>query len=307
MSRFPSSLTMIVSILIIAILSSMKFHMKLEREHFQLKFDWKKEKEIQRWRSVTIDSLDYNYLKLSNIDSAQRPNYQNTFAIQTDKNEKYFFRFIDMIQSDNTITLSAVVWITGMPYLTDGKVDLYEFDIPLEVKSGKTIVTIGDEMMVKDEAKYFRRKMASKPNFNFEGRTKDVFNYKHEAEYGKTLQEVVQQLDDIPKADYYVIFFSKPEEEDQKYASELLNALSTRKSTERIIWIHNPLLNDLSKKNKKSEFENFLFALDINKLKISNTDSLFGDHPEIYYMPDGIHFNKLGYEKLASETVKLLR
>lgn len=299
---------MISSILIIAVLSSIKFQKKLERNHFQLKFDWKKEREIQNWGSVSIDTMDYNFLKLSGINLSKHPDFQNTFAIQTDKNDKYYFRFINVVQSNDTMILSAVEWITGMPNLQGKKVDLYEYDIPLLVKTGKSIVTIGDEMMIRDEAKYFRRKIASEQNLNFEGRTKDVFNYKHEAEYGKTLQDIVNEVDSIPIADYYVIYFTKPEEgEYQKYALELLNVLSARNVTERIIWINTPLLNNSSQNIKKIEFENFLATLDNRKLKISNVSSLFGVHVETYYMPDGIYLNKSGYEKLASETVKLLR
>lgn len=299
---------MISSILIIAVLSSMKYYKKLEREHFQLKFDWKKEREIQNWRSVRIDTMNYNFLKLSGINLSKHPDFQNTFAIQTDKNDKYYFRFINVVQSNDTMILSAVEWITGMPNLQGKKVDLYEYDIPLLVKAGKSIVTIGDEMMIRDEAKYFRRKIASEQNFNFEGRTKDVFNYKHDAEYGKTLQDIVNEVDSIPIADYYVIYFTRPEiGEYQKLAIELLNVLSARKVTERIIWINTPLLNDPSQHIRKIEFENFLATLDNRKLKILNASSLFGDYAEVYYMPDGVYLNKSGYEKLASEIVKLLR
>ena len=307
MNKFPSITTMVITILILAVMSGLKFSRKLERAHFQLKFDWKNEKEIQRWDNVIMDSMDYNFIRITGADRVKIPDNQNTFAVQAGKSNKFYFRFIDQEHRGDTLILKAVEWLTGVPEWKPTIINLTEYDVPLDEKSGKSIVTIGDEMLIKDEAKYFRRKMATLQQLRFEGSIKDVFNYRHEADYQRSLTSVIQTQSNISSAAFYVLFFNSDPGESKEEAEKLITILSERSESQKIVWIYVPYKQDLQTGNSDTTFIQFLKSLQIGKLSVIDGSRLFAPRPDLYFMQDGKHLNKLGYEKLAEETTKLLR
>lgn len=307
MSKFPSNTTMIVSLLILAVLSGMKYSSKLDKSQLQLKFDWNKAKEVQQWRHIRIDSLDYNYLLISSFTGQNLPDNQNTLELISDKGEKYYFRFIDVSQKRDTVVLGAVEWLTGVPELKNGNADLLEYDIPIKQNTGKSVVTIGDEMLIKDEAKYFRRKIAAESNVNFEGRRKDVFNYPHEADYRRSLEDVLDQVAHIPEADAYIIMLRPDALVNLPGVKQLIDVLSKRSQTQKIIWIVFPFLQDTPKQHDRQPIQDYLAGIHNDKLVILNGYMKLKDAPELYYLPDSISLSKEGYEKLAKETIKLLQ
>lgn len=307
MSRFPSSLTMMVSILIIAALSSLRYSRKLEGAHFQLKFDWNNKKEIQGFQHIHLDSLDYNYLQFSGMNLGLSPNNQHTFAIQVKKWQQYYFRFIDHEIHGDTLVMQAVEWLTGVPELQPGYVDLYELDVALKHNRGKNIVTIGDEMLIKDEAKYFRRKIATLRPVNFLGSKKDVFNFKHEADYGYTIDGILQDIERIPEADWYIIFVHTSLDASTSDLSRLLDTLLERQTTHKVLWISVPDLRSAFQQFNSSAWSEVLDAHGRDRLILLDGATLFEGDVKSYYMQDSVHLNKQAYEKLAEATVKLLR
>lgn len=307
MSKFPSNTTMIASLLILAVLSGMKYSRKLDKLQLQLKFDWNKAKEVQQWRHIRIDSLAYNYLLISPITGQNLPDNQNTLELISDKGEKYYFRFIDISQKRDTVALGAVEWLTGLPELKNGNADLLEYDIPIKQNTGKSVVTIGDEMLIKDEAKYFRRKIAAESNVNFEGRRKDVFNYPHEADYKRSLDDVLAQVAQIPDADIYIIMLRPDALVNPPAVKQLIDVLGKRSQTQRIIWITTTYQHYTSLQHDSQDIKDYLDGIHNDKLVILNGYMKLKDAPELYYLSDSLSLNKQGYERLAKETINLLQ
>lgn len=307
MNNFPSKLSMTIIIALIAVFSTYRYAMKLNTKLIQNFFDWDKEVLIHSYNQLTVDSVSYNYLTIRN--SISKPYNQNTFALENQSGQKYYFRFINFFQTDSTSTFSTVEWITGVPDKTDGNFTITESDIPLKIRNGKTLVTIGSDLLVKNEAKYFRRKIASELNINFEGRTKDVFNFKHEAVNSDDWTSEMTEVDLIPNAEIYIVFgdFSEQTNSELKNKTErFLEKLTNKEKNEKIIWILLPDVRNEQEKARRKKINQFILSLENPKLEILDANSIF-ENNEIYLMTDGIQLNKVGYETLAHEIVNMLK
>ncbi len=307
MSRFPSNTTMILSILIIAVLSSMRYSRKLDREHFQLKFDWKNKQEILTIQQLYIDSIDYNFIRLTGIKEVEIPDNQHTFAIHTKKKGNYYFRFIDAAINHDVLSLQSVEWLTGTPELESGYVDLIAYDVEFEANGGKTVVTIGDELLIKDEAKYFRRKIASESKVEFIGSQKDVFNYRHEASYSNRVETILDNVAQMPDADFYIVLMYAPPDSSQHLIPTLIDDLTNRTHTQKVIWITVPDLRQSADNRDKSMVGSTLNSLHNDKLEVLDATNWIQDDIAKWYMADGVHLNKPAYEQIAMETVKRLQ
>lgn len=303
---------MIVIIILLAVFSTQRYATKLNSKLIQTKFDWNKEVEINLFKNLEVDSISYNYLKVKGLDAAYQPDNQNTFSLNEENGQKYYFRFINFDQNGDEAIFWAIEWLTGVPDFPENKVSITESNIPLEINKGKSVVTIGNELLVKDEAKYFRRRIASIIDVNFEGRAKDVFNYKHEAVYSEDWQLKFSDVKSIPEGDIYILFGGFPNEVElndslENQLNSFLKELANRTSTEKIIWILLPNVKDEKENLRRSEINQFLRTLKDEKLELLEANSIFQEERNEYVMPDSIHLNKYGYEKLANETVELLK
>lgn len=312
MNRFPSSMTMFVSISLLALFTGFRFINKLAPQHLQLKFDWTNEKAINELDDLKMDSVSYNFLELNNVPTEFEPNNQNTFSLIQASGRKYYFRFINFERNGKVVTLSSVEWLTGVPESSFGKVVLKEVDIPLIKNYGGAVITIGDEFFIKDEAKYFRREIASKSKFDFEGKLKDVFNYKHLASYELNIDKLEKTVENAPEVDFYVIAISPTSEEFtdpnlELRFNKLIENLANRKKTKKIIWIEAPFVTNENQNVLNKKLNQILSKLKNNKLILLDAYSVFKNEKSEYLMPDGIHLNKFGYELLADKTVELLK
>lgn len=309
MTKLPSFKRMVFLISILAILASLKYDRKITKNLFQLNMDWDKEIINLTLHPVTIDSICYNYLKISNINPDFTPNNQYTYSIAKSTLDRHYFRFNYSSVQNNTVTFHAVEWLNGMPEINASFFTLTESDIPLKVRDGKMVVTIGNFLLTKDEAKYFRRKIATNLAVNFDGRVKDVFNFKHEATFSEDWEELWTKPNEIPEANIYIVMGNLKIDSlnNPHYSNPLkhfLNELSARKQTEKIIWILPPSLQNSH--FEKIEISNqFISGLSIPKLVIVDSNSFIKD--ESYYMEDKIFLNKLGYESLADKITPLLK
>lgn len=303
---------MIVSIFVIALLIGVRQTMKHSTDMFQLHFDWDKKELIYGKDHLKIDSLSYNYLSLSGADSTYQSNNQNTYSMTFPNGKVFFFRFISSESKDGKIEFKAVEWLTGIPDFSDAEVKLEELNVPFVQNNGYTILTLGDEFLVKDEAKYYRKKIASQMDVNFLGSQTDVFNFKHEATFHGDWNFIFKEIPKIDTAQVYII--SAGIEEHELMQSELksklnqiLNELATRNSTQKIIWINAPFVKNRSKNELNRAFNEILMNLDNEKLQILDAYSLFKNEKANYLMADSVHLNKFGYELLAKKTIELLQ
>lgn len=307
MSTFPSNSTMVLSLLILALLSGMKYGSKLDKSQLQLKFDWNKSIEILHCKDVKVDSVEYNTFQVSGFTNQNLPSNQHTIKLISAKGSHYYFRFIDVAQRRDTVVFGAVEWLTGVPDFKNVLVDLIEYDIPMKRNDGFSVITIGDEMLVKDEAKYFRRKIAAETDVNFEGSIKDVFNYPHEADYKRTLADILEKISNLQEVPVYIMMLRPDVEVDQEAVKLLVDTLSARNKTQMIIWITTSFNPNVSIPHEAHHIQEYLVNLQNEKLVILNGQTLLADAPNLYYLSDTFSLSKEGYEKLAKETIKLLR
>lgn len=312
MNNYPSKNLMIVSIIIIALLTGIRQTMKHSNKMFQLQFDWKNKEVIYEKNHLKIDSLSYNYISLLGLEKSYQPNNQNTYSISLTNGKVYYFRFLNYDLIENKVEFKGVEWLTGIPDFINQEVRLEEMIVPLFKNNGYTVVTIGDDFLVRDEAKYYRRKIASEIDVNFIGRYTDVFNLKHEASFQGDLDFIYNEIPNIDTAQIYIISvgIDKKELNQQELKTKLnsiLDELGSRKSTQKIIWINTPFLKDKSKNTLNHEFNQALMTLNNEKLQILDAYMLFENEKTNYLMPDSIRLNKFGYELLAKKTIELLQ
>lgn len=310
MNKFPSKLTMVLSILVIAVLLHLRYNQKLFSKHHQLNFDWQKERVLQTWEESNLDSVSYNYLSLTGISEDVSPNNQFTYSVENQYGKRQYFRYIYHIQKGNQIEFRAVEWINGIPDSSFKRIILKESEVPMKKQKGKTVITIGDDYLLKDEAKYYRRKIAAESNFNFEGTKKDVFNYKHEAGRESSIQEVLNNGKEIPPAEIYILGWSSKQIFQKDFlndADKLLRALSERPEAEKIIWLNAPKIKNQEVNESNLKLNQLLDNLNNNKLLVLDCYTFFENEKKEYLMPDSIHLNKQGYEMLAKQTLKLLK
>lgn len=312
MNNYPSKIIMIVSILVVALLSGARQTMKQSANMFQLQFDWDKKEIIYKIKHLKIDSLSYNYLSLSGAESFYQPNNQNTYSLTYPNGKVYFFRFINSENIENNIEFKAVEWLTGIPDFSDAEVKLEELKVPLLKKNGYSILTLGDEFLIKDEAKYYRKKIASETDVNFLGSQTDVFNFKHDATFNGDWNFIYNEITKIDTAQVYIISAGIDEQvlaqADLKFKlNAILNELANRKSTQKIIWVNAPFVKNSSKNELNRSFNQILMNLNNEKLQILDAYSIFKNEKINYLMSDSVQLNKFGYELLAIKTIELLQ
>lgn len=311
MHEFPSKSTMIILILAITVFSTYRYALKVDNKLIQNTFDWSNEKKINSFDGLLIDSVSYNYLGIYNFDPGLTLNYQNTYTLEKANRKKYYFRFAFSIKTDSLIQIRGVEWLTGVPDFTQKPITLIESDIPLKEKKGKTVVSIGNEILVKNEAKYFRRKLASETDLNFEGRFKDVYNYKHEATNSDEWYEKLDEVDSISSAEIYILMGSFSEDlisnDDFIFSlNKFIKSLSKKEGNEMILWILLPKVKNDLENQKRHKINELIKSLEEPKLFILDSDSILGDKAN-YLMPDSVQLNKYGYEKLAEEVIKMIK
>lgn len=287
-----------------------EFKNNAKDEFFQLHFDWNNEKVVSEHGDVFVDSISYNYVKLM-LSSPIIPNHQLTQKLSSQK-KHFYFRYVFTETKNNTIVFKGVEWINDQPSLQETHWKYSQTTIPLIRQNGPSIITIGDNILIDNEAKYFRKKTSNALKINFLGTQTDVFNYKHEAKRNITTDELLKTVKSVEKADIYILFFGisdKSPDENQiaSNINEIYKTLKNKNPSSRIISIllppsTNPETALFNEKINKILTERSLY----NEIEIIDTPEFILPGEE-YFMNDGISLNKKGYEKLAENVIKMLK
>lgn len=83
------------------------------------------------------------------------------------KRKEYYFKFTNANINNQVCEFTGVEWLNGMPGSRLKTGNLYEFDLKLLKQPGKSVVTLGDNQLLYNEAKYFRRAIARENPVNF--------------------------------------------------------------------------------------------------------------------------------------------
>ena len=174
MTNFPSSKLMILITLMLLLGFGYKYSKSFKDNFYQLRYDWNNLKELKCSKIIEIEKLNYNSLQLT-MDKPIHPNNQNTYSLNG--KEKYYFRHAYSEINGNKISFLGVTWVNQQPESIDDLRYLSEIEISLKKNENAIrVITIGDKLIHKDEAKYFRKEMFKHRNIAFYGIQKDVFN-----------------------------------------------------------------------------------------------------------------------------------
>lgn len=310
MKSFPSNRIMFATLLILMLWFGFKFITSAKEHFFQLNFDWDNETEINDLGEVTIDSISYNYIGLiSETKITTSP--QNTYKLSAGKGN-YYYRYDFVLDDSLKLEFKGVEWITGQPDLSNQKGHLTEIDISLMQNEGPSIITIGDQQLRKNEAKYFRKELRKITPVFFKGRFKDVFNIPHEAVDSNTSTTIVSQLDEIEKAGYYILFFGSNDTElstgaIQNNITTIFKELLSKSSTKKVfVILLPPSINSEMNLYAVKYNAMILEAASDQKINVINTMTLFENKLDSYLRKDGVSISKRGYQKLANEIIKNL-
>jgi hypothetical protein len=310
MKSFPSNRIMFATLLILVLWFGFKFIASAKEHFFQLNFDWDNVTESKDLGEVSIDSISYNYLGL-NLDHEITTSAQNTYRLSAGRSN-YYFRYDYAVETTLKLEFKGIEWITGQPELTKQKAHLTEINISLIQTEGPSIITLGDHLLRKNEAKYFRKELRKGTPLVFKGRFKDVFNFPHEAVDSNTSTTIVSQLDEIEKAEYYILFFGtndtvlSSEEIQNNIATIFKTFLSDTTTKQVFIILLPPSVNSEVNAHAINYNTMILEAVNDRKIKVINTMTLFENKLDNYLRKDGISISKSGYQKLANVIIKNL-
>lgn len=299
MNQFPNKTVMLISILVVALLAGYRYSTKLNKQFLQFKFDWEKEKVLEKHPGLQIDTISDNWLELSGVKDEFVPDNQLTYAVE-DGDSKRYFRFASGSKQNSKVTFTGLQWLNGQMNPNGDKVLLTVSELPMVQGHGKKVMTLGNFIFYANEAKYFRRKIALESNIDFIGNRKDVFNFPYSE---------LSNLDDtlISEAQICIVFWAPFAEEDMASIQfqQQLDRLGQSENIEKIIWIKLPTIQGGELGDRYAKVNEIIDNLTSEKLVVLDTDELFKRKNQEYFMEDG-WLSKVAYETLVVECLKLL-
>ncbi|MEZ4881727.1 MAG: SGNH/GDSL hydrolase family protein [Flavobacteriaceae bacterium] len=286
-----------------------KFISSSNQQFFQLNFDWDKEKPIKDLGTAILDTVSYNYVEIRNNNF--KPNPQNTYKLST-KTDSYYFRYVYHLFKNATIRFKGVEWITDLPESSGIEYNIEEVFLPLKGGTGPSVVTLGDRLLIENEAKYYRKDLRNLFPVIYKGEYSDVFDFPNEAIKTNTSTSILEQIINIPKADYYVLMYGSNEKLDslgtfKKNTKEILETLQAKRPQKTIL-ITLPPSNDTIVNQRNKQINNvFLELSKTNEFELIDTFQIFSENIDKYIRKDGINISRDGYYKLAKETAKHIK
>ncbi len=281
---------------------------------FQMSYDWEKVSNIDSIGSVDIDSVSFDFLVLkNNLKNTQNISTNNSYKLTTPKTV-YYFRTSDLITSGNSIVFSGVRWINGYPEKDLKTAGLQVIDLPLKQDGKKSVVTIGDSEMIWQSGRDIRKWLHLKnQDLIFVGSKKDVNGFAHEASIYATSEEILKNLDKIPIAENYILFFGAQDKATDKAllknnVCQILSNLAGRKETQKVIVIALPPSSVEAFEQYNISYNEILAqcTASIDKsILVPLHERLKGESD--YLAEDGVHLNEQGYSvlvKLLDKTLK---
>ena len=304
MNYFPSNKTIVITFLVLVTWFGIKFVNKANDLFFQLNYNWNEKEIIKEYGEVTLDSVTYNFLSIY-LDKNIQLNPLITYKLHN--NDSYYFRYTYALTKNNNYRFFGVEWITETPSSENKTYSFSEINLPLNQKDGVSMITLGDQYLITNEAKYFRKFLAQNNSFFFKGTYNDVFNYPHEAINKNTSIKIISQLENIEPADTFVLFFGAEDnltsaKEIKKNIEIIINKLRVEKKAKKIIFITLPP-SKIDVVNKHNiDYNKIIEELaEVSNVIILDSYALFKDDIEKYIRKDGISLSKDAYYLLAKK------
>jgi hypothetical protein len=204
------------------------------------------------------------------------------------------------------VIFKGLIWLNSQPKFLNEKFYFFEINLPINETSGPDFITIGDEQLYQNGAKYLRKELLRRKNINFLGAKKDVYGFNYYGDKNLTFQQLNNDYTKIPKAQYFVLMLRPKDEVSKAFANlqKVVQRLLLEEKTKKVILITQPVyqntpqsINDFNKNliNFAKEEEN-VFCIDLK--------SIFIEMPS-YYRVNINEISKAGYERLAKEISQL--
>ena len=285
MSYTPSNKLYLITISVLIIYLSIDFVKNASDSFFQLNYDWSNLQEIYQHKNILIDSISNNYVKFRFLsNNSKEPDISNTFCVKLN-NKKYYYRCSNLyIEGHNRL-------------LTGG------------------FCIIGDSQVLWREAKNMRKILKEKiPDLVFEGNSKDLYGYPLTASINKKYIDVLEQIDEIPNTDNYVLFlgvhdFRTKIDTIERQLSTIINELVNKNDKCNIILTTLPKskLEGRNVYNQKvnSIIKNYVGKKNITVIDLYNNFNI--DFQTNYLMKDQLHMNSQGYKVFNSLLIEELK
>jgi hypothetical protein len=280
------------------------FISKESRNFSSLNYAWTIIEIIKNFELVSLDSISDEYLRIKTSNKLElKP--QNTFKLENEKGAYYFRYTYSIIESDGVI-FKGLIWLNSQPKFLNEKFDLIEIILPISETKGVDFITIGDEQLYQNEAKYFRKELRRRKNVNFLGAKKDIYGFNYSGDKSLSFKQLNTNYTKIPKAQYFVIMLRPKDEVSIAFANlqNVVLRLLAEEKTKKVILITQPVyqnthqsINDFNKNlvNFSKQEENVV-CIDLK--------SIFIETPS-YYRVNINEISKAGYERLAKEVSQL--
>lgn len=299
---------MLITFLVLIAWFGFKFVNKANDLFFQLNYNWDQEETLKEYGNATVDSINYNYISIHTANKFQS-NPTNTYKLYTD-NDSYYFRYTYSIIKENSNKFYGVEWITDIPNSEISNYLFEEIALDLNQKEGVSTIAIGGYYLLENEAKYFRKFIAKQGNVFFKGKSKDVFNYPHEAIKNNTSKKIIDQLESIDFADNYILFFGSADKalsfkEIKKNLEVIIGKLKNDKKAKKIIFISLPPSNIKAIDDFNKNYNMVIKEVaEKSNIKIVDSYALFKDNIQRYIRKDDISLSKDAYYLLAQKILE---
>ncbi len=280
------------------------FIVKESNNYLSLNYEWSNLRVLNSFGDVVLDSVSDNFLSIKLINKIKF-NPINTYRLESE-DDTFYFRYIYSLVNNDKLYFKGLVWLNKEPNLNNLTYNFSEIDLPIKKVKGINIVTIGDELMYMNEAKYFRKEIKRREQVNFLGDKKDIYGFNFIGNKIITYKDLNTSFKSIPKAHYFVIMMNprKPNDIAFKNLNDLVLNINSKYLKSKIIIITAPVYKETPV--SVINFNKKIIRLSIENNKVTSIDlkAIETETPNFYR--DNINeISKKGYEKLAREVIKL--
>ncbi|WP_296936014.1 SGNH/GDSL hydrolase family protein [uncultured Marinobacter sp.] len=231
-------------------------------------------------------------------------NFDSLYRV-TVNNRDYFFRHGWQRCGDESSELLYVNWANGS-VAPPGQWEVSVVQKDIDQDGTSTLVTVGDSITWWGHGQSLRARLDRlKPSFIFTGSRTDGYGYGHDGEGGDNTEKVIDRLDGIPAADYYLLHIGTNDRGDIEETKDNIKFIASsllQKQSNSVVYLATilPRSDEIDARNASvnSELRSWsqtqpnvmLVDLESEFRAVANWES---------YLPDGIHPNAEGYKIIA--------
>ena len=237
-SNIPSFKSILIPVLILLVFYNIKFYRFSTINTPASRYDWKYIQILDSVGPIRVLSVTNKNLEIM-APRTFSPSADFVYLL-SGNSQTYFFRFEYYTKHGDTIKFFDVHWLKGLPKHTEEIKQVSRADIPLKSPGSQTAVTIGDALVCRGDAEYFRFVLHKTNHLKFLGPHRDVFNFAYFGRVDAGLDDMVKFAESAPAAKYYILFFKPSDDIDFKTFKKILlhiRSILQSKKSGKIFWV----------------------------------------------------------------------